>query len=243
MCSGVIETTTPVVTRMNVFRIPLPVLSLVTSSVPSFGGRYTLIKRFWLTLFLWIPCSALLAEQYSDDQATRSNARQIADWSVATSDIPMSDGSLLREYLASSADIAGSSPLDTPINSTGTQVEDGSTSTLEFVFHPRFLCSPLIRVVRSYSSKGGDREFSGGDNAIALEIDNEPVGFPALVEQSEHATLYFYNVNLQRRATLRVLVELGSEISIIYSDGETATISLRGSQKALETASADCLKH
>lgn len=261
MCSGVVFTKASLVMRVSIQLAKQcakrSVTQVSTFKILSCRCRSVSFKTCWLTvgltLVLWLPGSSLFAEQSAGRQVNRFDVRQIADWVVATSDISMTDGSLLREYLASSDELELSGTDGDIVN--GRSIEENSTSRIEFVFLPRFLCSPLIRVVRNHSEKFGSSEISSGvdarvdsgvdteANAIVLEIDNEPVKFPALIEPSGLTTRYFYNVNLQRRATLRVLVELGNQMLIVYSDGEVATISLKGSQRALETASANCLKY
>lgn len=228
MYNGVVRRRTPLVMQV--------IMHSAVFEILSYRCRFLSTKLCWLTLMFWVPGSDLFAEQSTGGQVSQSNVRQIADWSVLSSDISMTDGSLLREYLAISEEPAGEIVnRDAP--------DEKSTSRLEFVFLPRFLCSPLIRVVRTHPEKIGSTDIASGVDSILLEIDNEPVPFPALIESSGNKTLYFYNVNLQRRATLRVLVELGGQMSIVYKDGESANISLAGSQKALESASTNCLTH
>jgi len=177
------------------------------------------------------------AEQLSNSQSDGFEKRNFVNWTVFAKDTPMSDGSMLREYIAASDEVEGQ------------EGENSSNGQLQFIFHPRFLCSPLIRIIGSeLPSKEQDAPDSSdisepSSMQLTLLIDGEPVDFPALVEESAQRTEYFYNVNLQRRATLRILVELGIEMSITYPGGDTAVFSLKGSQKALQIASSSCRQH
>lgn len=199
-----------------------------------------MLLRNWLkiggaSLFMMVSV-AIAAESDSSAETSVVEPFRMLDWQGFNLVSTLDDGTSLYQYVAQSA------LPDRAETASGREVATG----LRVSFLPRFQCSPLISVVGILPDNltAGERVALVRDfNQIELTIDEEPLPFPALVEFEDREILSFYDATLQRRLTLRILVELGSRLQIKFGEGSQRTLSLLGSRRVLETALGRCRKH
>jgi len=159
---------------------------------------------------------------------------RILDWGGYNQVVPLADGTSLHLYVAQNT-------LDEPAD--GAQQ---AAIQLRFSFLPRFQCSPLIGIVGTLADDIPPQDrvaLMRQFNQIDVSIDDENLLFPALVEVEQKHVYSYFNAPLERRNTLRILVELGSRLRVNLGPQRSEFLSLLGSGKALETALGRCKNH
>jgi len=177
---------------------------------------------------------ALATDSENESEETVSDQFSVLDWSGYNRVKPLEDGTFLHHYVAETripeADDAQNSP----------------TTVFRISFLPRFQCSPLIDVIGTLPTDLPSRarvEKVKEFNRMSIVIDGEQIDFPTLVELRDDGVHGYYNAALERRMTLRILLELGNRLEIFFDEKRSDLLSLLGSRRALETALGRCKNH
>ncbi len=159
----------------------------------------------------------------------------VNDWIAYDKTTSLSDGTQLFQYVAEvSAEIDG----DTK--------PAGLDPVIRFSFIPRFNCTPIISVVSPTDSKPGDErraQLLTALSALKFSIDGSLIEFPVLTESQSEVVAAHYDTNLERRKTLRLLIEVGRKSVVSITGFGDFEFSLIGSMRAIERSRERCANH
>jgi len=190
--------------------------------------------RLGLILMLW-GASAASGSIAAETAGVRDNLFQVLDWNGYDMSAVLEDGTSMYSYVAESPSL--------PVEGSS---KPEHNATMRFTFFPRFKCSPLIELVGVMPDNitVDDRITTLRNfNKVSLLIDDEPFEYPALVEEKNSSVKSYFNASLQRRTTLRILVELGDFSEITFGDGTKTSFSLIGSRDTISQAMGRCRNH
>lgn len=184
-------------------------------------------------------CTGLSAQE----TMVKDNIFKILDWNGYDQTTELSDGSSLYSYVAESnrpvlADDTSENELDVD--------QTQKNLILRFTFLPRFKCSPLIELIGTMPKEmSSDSHVTTlkSFNKLSVAIDEEEFDFPVEVEQKNSAVHSFMSASLARRASLKILVELGDAVAVTFGDGAVSTLSLLGSSNTVNQAQGRCRNH
>ncbi|MBX2883208.1 MAG: hypothetical protein KTR32_24865 [Granulosicoccus sp.] len=187
-----------------------------------------------LRLMLVVPsvwfAGSLLAE--GAEQQTIKNS-SFHDWSAYTQQHPLSDGSVLSEYVA--------------LTYSGSK----NSQRLEVAFIPRFECTPVISLIISTFMTAG----APLPDDITVQVDGQTSRFPILVDEETEGYRYTYNASGKDQKIMLGMLDTGdlfklnfkrASINTANSDSQlesTITFSLLGSRKSTQAALGHCLDH
>lgn len=168
-------------------------------------------------------------------ERVRDNLFQVLDWNGYDQSAVLEDGTSMYSYVAESPNL--------PVQGS-TRAEHNTI--MRFTFFPRFKCSPLIEIIGKMPEDITVDERVAtlkNFNQVSLTIDDEPFEYPTLVEENGDDINSYLNASLQRRTTLRLLVELGDFSEVTFGDGAKASFSLIGSRDTIAQAMGRCRNH
>ena len=167
------------------------------------------------------------------DRASRETV--VNDWVAYDKTTPLVDGSELFQYVAEVAhDIEDNKK---PV---------GLNPIIRFSFIPRFNCTPIISVVLTHDSDPDSQsriDLLTALDGLSFSIDNASIEFPVLTESQATVVAAHYDSDLQRRNTLRLLVEVGRRVIVSIEGYGDFKFSLLGSTRAITRSRERCANH
>lgn len=183
---------------------------------------YRRVGRVALVLTLGVAAGGGVADERT---VTALPGTEYFEWSGALEQRTLGDGSVLSEYVAS------------------TDAVERSDVDLRVGFVPRFDCSPAIALRFAAAAAALPEAFYEDGDRLTLDIDDIDVEMPLIVDGDGLETTLWFDGGIERRSTLRVRIDVGSDAWLRLPNGESIGFSLIGSRRSLAATEAACRAH